>query len=656
MIEEADPRRELLSQIITDRVAAHRLLFKRRHSLKTAPAHEEVIRDMHGPHPRIVFKAFRGFAKSTLAEETALIKAGLREFQYCVILGNTYTRAAQRLGSIKQEIDQNPYLNGAFGDLRGTVWNEGKIQLSNNVIFEVFGARQSMRGAKETIRPDFVLIDDLEDDEWVKSPDAVQENMRWFMSEFLPALAHPLRTPIRMLGTPLAERCLLNQLAAAEGWVERCYPVKYIDDEGKWETAWPDKYTLEDIDRIEAASAAMGEHRSFMQEYMCESEADSDRMFKPGMFIYEEMRVRTWQAVYVMVDPARTTNKGSATTGWAVWSWAPGGKLVVWECDGAFLQPSEVIDLMFRLNDEYRPVLVGVEEDGLNEWILQPIREAQVRRGVIPLRPMRAPRGKIDFIRGLQSYFAARTVEFAGTAARFSNAVGQFLSFPRGRIDAPNALAFASLLRPGEPVWPDFSPECVADDVHRLPHRPVWLALNADGAWVTGLLIQEDRGITYVLGDAVAEGSAGDAVEDMVREFARGARDLRIVVPRLHFDKWRNVGLAQALFALGKTPQAGAPPELGRAEIREALRRRVRGEPGLIVWGGARWALNGLSSGYAYPVLPGNVVATEPSRGVYRCLCEGLEAFAGQVQEENDDEGARYAYSRDGRRYRSALR
>jgi hypothetical protein len=49
---------------------------------------------------------------------------------------------------------------------------------------------------------------------------------------------------------------------------------------------------------------------------------------------------------------------------------------------------------------------MGVEEDGLNEFLMQPIRQEQVRRGMmLPVEGVRAPIGKIDFIRALQPFF-----------------------------------------------------------------------------------------------------------------------------------------------------------------------------------------------------------------------------------------------------------
>jgi hypothetical protein len=66
---------------------------------------------------------------------------------------------------------------------------------------------------------------------------------------------------------------------------------------------------------------------------------------------------------------------------------------LVWEATQAFWQPDEIIADMFAANAEYAPISIGFEETGLNQWAMQPLRQAQSLRGSIPLRPVNPPRG-----------------------------------------------------------------------------------------------------------------------------------------------------------------------------------------------------------------------------------------------------------------------
>ena len=653
-------RAEKVARYRADRVLAHRELFAKRHPLATCEAQQDAIREFHAEHPRLVVEAFRGFAKTTMGEEGMLLKAAFGEFRYGVVLGNTYSMAAARLSSIKREIDRNRYLHALFGELRGPVWREDRIELSTGVVIQAVGARQSMRGAKEESRPDFGLIDDLEDQDWVRDPEAIETNKNWFMSAFLPALADPLRTPIRWIGTPLAENCLLNQFKVMTGWRSKIYPVKFRGEDGEWQATWPAKHPLEDIEKIERSYVEAGNHREFVQEYMCESESKAEALFLPSMFHYDPARIRTWQALYGMVDPARTTKKNSAMTGWAVWSWDPGGRMTIWEAGGAYLKPDEVVSLLFDMHERWGLTELGIEEDGLNEWAMQPIRDMQVRRGVIPVKAMRAPRGKIDFIRGLQPYFSAtNAVQMVGSPDGFRELTRQLLAFPRDLMDVPNALAYALIMRPGETVYPDFGTESIFDDGDLTP-EPAYLAMNADGQRVTAALCQSVKGVDRVLADWVEEGNPADCVGDMVAAAAkRAGRRVRCVIGPDHGDKWRNFGLHAALMRCGAAVTFGVKAgEIGRGVVRQALQKRVRGMPGLMVCTEAGWVMRGLSGGFAYTVEKGNVISTEPARGVYRTMIEGVEAYCGMAHyaQADDEVEGRWESTSGGRRFRSTLR
>jgi hypothetical protein len=72
------------------------------------------------------------------------------------------------------------------------------------------------------------------------------------------------------------------------------------------------------------------------------------------------------------------------------------------------------------MNDEYGPISIVVEVTGLNQFIMQPLRQAQIVRGSIPLRPVNPPRGpgKESFLLRLQPFFAAGEVIFHGSAGQ----------------------------------------------------------------------------------------------------------------------------------------------------------------------------------------------------------------------------------------------
>ena len=282
-----------------------------------------------------------------------------------------------------------------------------------------------------------------------------------------------------------------------------------------------------------------------------------------------------------------------------------------------------------------------------NNGSSQPLRQAGARLGAfLPLQPLRAPRGKLDFIRGLQPFCRAGELVFATEMPELR---AQFLGFPRGRIDGPNALAYALTLRPGIPVYENFDPgQHVAERLLWQRDQPVYLAMHATGAYTTGVLYQPAYGRTLILHDWISEGDPGVSALEIVRQAGAYARArVEIVLHPQHFEVWRNVGLAQAVRAIPADLAKGSDPPKGRAYLRKELERMTRMAPVVQVDASARWTLAALSAGYAQK--PGK---TEPEPGIHRSLMEGLEAGLGLMAMGLTDHSASLSYTADGRPYR----
>ncbi len=657
MTDTEQSRSDLILKLARDRVLAHRVLFGHRHSNITPEIHKTIINLMHGPEPLALIMAFRGAAKSTLLEEAIIVEACLELFSNCIILGASYERAVERLRAIKHEFETNPYIEELFGHQVGPVWAEGKIILQNGRIIQAYGRNQSLRGAKHLDkRPDRAYGDDIEDEEATATPEARDKTARWLFSVVLPAMDTTAR--VRIVGTPLDPDALTERLVKQEEpWPHLRIPIETASatKPGEMEPSWPDRFNADWIEAKKKSFYSMGLAHSWMQEYMCQAEDPAAKAFTADMMRVEPT-VRTWEAVYAMVDPARSVNKTSAQTGVAIWSWV-GHRLMIWEAYGRMWQPSEIVGDLFRINDLFSPVVIGVEEDGLNEFIMQPIRQEQVKRGVaLPIRALKAPKGKLDFIKGLQPFFKAKEAVFGKPLPEL---VAQLLSFPTGWIDIPNALAYALRLRPGMPVYEDFRREHIAGLL--APHKtsPVWLAVNAGAHAVTGVLCQYLNNSLHILADFVREGDAGLNLQPMVREAQVVAgRSVRLVAGPQHFSASDILGLRAAARSIPLTLHNGGPELRGREEIRRLLASAAHPLPKVRISTDARWTLNAFAGGYARQVTKQGTLADAAEDGAYRVLMEGLEAFGALLSTgyaDESDNSPHFAYTSDGRRYASAM-
>ena len=641
-------RLALLREFREDRWLAHRHLFPHRHPDESPQAHKELVGHINRPVPRLSTEGFRGLAKSTYLEETAVIKAGFREFNFMVLVGSSYDRACDRLASIKREIEINEKVESVFGPLKGDVWQTGQIVLANGLCIRALGREQSMTGMKYLDhRPDAALVDDLEDPEEVRTDPEREKTWIWFIRTFLPSLSDPTESWVRVFGTRRGKGSLPERVEDS-GWPTVKFPIYYLDERGVRTATWPSKFPLSKIDVMMADYR--GDMQTWSEEYMCEAVADSGRTFQHDGYRVVP-RARTWEATYAIYDPARSVGTRSATTGKVVASWI-GRKLVVWAAAGEFWMPSQLIEDVFAVNEEFSPIWIGIEEDGLNEWLKEPLRQEKLRRGSLAaIRPLKAPRDKDRFIGQLEPHWSAGEIEFA---VETPEALKQFLSFPYGRKDIPNAFAYLLTLRPGMPIYEGFSQDHIADSVLFDRAQPLWLACNATRGLVTAVALQYGMGRTRILADWAVESDASEAVPLILREVGMLLRTAPTACcGAQHYEQYMNAGLVQALSRAPVEVERGAAVTAGREVLRGELGRLVRDLPAVQIGRRAGLTLNALAGGYARAAGRGGGLGEDAEPGLYRVLMEGVEACLGRMAATAAiDENANWAQTADGRRYK----
>jgi hypothetical protein len=691
---ESEELEGILRHLREDRWFAHRYLFLHRHPEASPPAHKALVEALNRPAPRLSVEGFRGVAKTTYTEETALIKAALREFHNLVIIGPSFARACDRVDAIANEIDVNPNFGaeGPFGELRqkGAKWEAGKIVLApGNICIQALGRDQAITGLKFLQwRPDAFIIDDIEDPEETRTDAEREATWRWLKQTFQPGLDDPLLTWGRFLGTRRGKNSLPERLEA-DGMPTIKLPIESIGENGERIATWPAKFPLEKIDALK--EEYRGDMNLYAQEFMCEAASAGERRFDRSMFRYEDRR-RSWEGVYAFVDPRRASGKQAASLGWAVWSWVS-RRLVVWAAGSEFIAPDETVALIFDIAERFDPVWIMAELDGLEQWLMQPIRQEQTRRGyTIPVKGVHAISGtrgggQTAFIEGLQPLFKAGEVIFAQKMKALED---QLLSFPHGIRDTANALAYSQTTQPGKPVYDGFDPEShVVESAALASGQFTFLAANATGAMTAAVLAQAFEGTLRILADWVFEGGPAERAADIAQAAAQVVDTSRTVivpvarpwddmlklplpdreisrpnrptwvVPDHHSDRMMNVGLMQAVRAVPAGVRVGGGKVAGQMYLRELLVKTVRGMPAVQISPRASWTLRALAGGYAMPVVRGRL-QENPEEGPYRLLMEGLEAFCGLtatgVADTAEDDGQYYRIDeRTGRRYASAM-
>lgn len=659
---ETPDRATLLETLAADRTLAHQVLFEHRHPDATPDFHRDIGEDYASGHPASGIEAFRGGGKSSISEEFVTLEALFERAHNIMLAGATYSLACERLHVVKNEIETNEFIIDLFGDQVGPVWNEGKIVLKNGVCIQAKGAGQSFRGTKHLHwRPDLFIGDDLEDDEAVDTEKQGDDLLTWLLQTVGPAL-DPHTGRMRIIGTPFPKG-LMERLKKLPNWRIKTFPIVLpaSTNPEEWDEAlWPARFPLNKIRALRDELEAAGKLQVFTQEYLCRAEDPTKKLF-----LERHIKINptppAWAPTWVYCDPARTTKlRTSARTGYAAWSWIGGRRLYVRKAFGAFHKPDEIVSTLFELNERFHPVQIGVEPDGLEEFIFQPLRQAQLdRHTVLPLasgKTIRAPKDKDGFIGALQPFFEAGEIELSGECA---DLITELLAFPSGRKDVPNALAYALRMRPGRPIYEDFSPAHIADQPFTASARhPAFLAVNATAGLFTALLLQRLDGAIRILADWVFDGPAGDGLDAIVPDAAMVAgRAVTLYAPAERFERWDATGLIAAARRKNITIRHGRSPKSDT--LVPWLRRQIKGFPALMASPDARWTINALTGGYTRTLDPSGRVSNQPEENQYKHLIQGLEALVGEFDaasqaESSDASDLNWQYTREGRPYISA--
>lgn len=676
----SDPLSEIVSILHNDRWKAHNYLFAHRHKRQSAWFHKQLVEAWASPHPRLGNIIFRGAAKSTYAEEGMCIMGLHQEFYYGLILGETYQKAVERLMSIAYELESNEKIRAIYGQQRGRLWRENVIELSNGVLIQAFGRGQNIRGEKNSFtntRPDFVLGDDFEDKDSVRTPEARQQTQHWWDHEVIPAL-EDYACPVRINGTLLHPEALIAKLARDPEWKFTVIPMWYATDGSDTDpdnpalvSNWADKHPVSTCRKIIRKAIRYHDLNGLCQEYLCRSMEESTKYFQMSVVPQNAVLMSDVPAFaprVVIVDPARkgnTIRKGNARTGYLAAA-RVGSTLYISEAHGKYHTPEQIVAESFRLNETHNPLWVCVEADGLEEFLWAPYRAEMTRRGLtLPIKPLYAPKqeNKDAFIAGMSTFWNSHCIKFVGyreesgsmNMASVQDLLDEADAFPSGLKDVLNCLAYVPQALGGDPIYADFSPLHVLAAGDYTPALCHYLVFHGDATAVCAVLASYDRsGRLTILEDYLLPPTAEDVRPVLVAIQGR-AKTRTSVTPAL--TKQTGGPLVGILRRNGLSPATGPAPELGA--LSPLLRQQIHNQPAFQVSPDASWSLKALCGGYCRNVAADGRVFEDAAPGPYRLVGEALESLVRTVEvlgSDGGDSDVLLSHTREGQEYLSVLR
>lgn len=398
--------------------------------------HKELWKLVCDPNPLVAVAAPRGHSKSTTVTHSfSLALVLFREREFGMIISDTEEQAKKFLADIAMEFRDNDALIELFGFDRFLVDNSTEIVLQfkdgHQVCLLAKGSGQKVRGTKwRNKRPDFVICDDLENEEIVLNKESRNKFKNWFFGSVIPMISDT--GIIRVVGTILHQDSLLENLLNDSEWTTCRFEAHNHNFSS---ILWPEKFPKEKLKKIRQVYINQGFPEGYYMEYLNRPIDPGNAIFKKEDFLpitdHSENLV-----YYVGVDLAISQAERADFTVIAVAGVNSSGKLKLVDIRKGRWDSVQIIDELFVVHKRYDPELICIErgaiEKAIGPFLFQRMQEEQVFLNLWTDTPVK---DKIARARSINARMRSGGVEFNTEASWFNDFENELLSFPRAPHD-----------------------------------------------------------------------------------------------------------------------------------------------------------------------------------------------------------------------------
>ena len=297
--ETAEERRRNISRALKDysyfcqRYLAHYC------QCPNAKFHNEAARYIKShPEMRAVFKWPRGHAKSVHLDIGIPMWLKFQDqLHVMVLVGKSEDNADALLGDLQAELQYNQRIIEDFGEQYNSgMWQEGEFVTRDGCAFFSRGRGQSPRGLRfREMRPDYIVIDDLDDDELCRSEARVRELTKW-VKEALFGCFGGKDGRFIMVGNLISRKSVLQNIIDSD--TVHTSEVNAIMPDGT--PAWPECYTIE---KLRDRERFMG-YRAFQKEFM-NNPITEGAVFRQEWIRWKRMlKWKYYDETIVYIDPS----------------------------------------------------------------------------------------------------------------------------------------------------------------------------------------------------------------------------------------------------------------------------------------------------------------------------------------------------------------
>ncbi len=412
----------------------------------------------------LAIAAPRGEAKSTIVSQLyTLYRIITSQTHFSLIVMDSIDQAYPMLEAIKAELDSNPRLKIDFPNVfgQGRVWQAGTIITANNVKVQVAGAGKKLRGLRHgAYRPDLVILDDIENDENVRSPDQRDKLHGWLKKTIMPLGAAGEKLDIIYIGTILHYDSVLNRTLNNPAWRSARFKaiIQMPENMALWDE-WEALFKAKRLDEAESFyhthKTAMEQgaivswlarpilalmkirardgHDAFDSEYQNDPTAGEDAPFNNAIQYWHELP--DGLTLFGACDPSLGKHGASRDPSAIIIGGYDRntGKLYIIEADIKKRLPDKIISDIIRYQRQYNCVVWAIESVQFQEFFRTELVKRSAQEHIhVPAQPVMPHSDKLLRIEALQphmnnGYILLHTEQ--------STLIDQFRHFPKGDHD-----------------------------------------------------------------------------------------------------------------------------------------------------------------------------------------------------------------------------
>lgn len=306
-----------------------------------------------------------------------------RGLNVMVLVSKSETMADTLLSDLQAEFLSNKRYVADFGpQYSAGSWEEGEFVTADNCAFFSRGRGQSPRGLRfREFRPDYIVCDDIDDDELCRNERRVREVTEWVKEALYGTMSIGGRGRFLVVGNMIAKNCVLANIEKSDGvFVSK---IKALDAEGN--PVWPEKWTRE---QAQAKADFMG-YRAFQKEYM-HNPITEGAVFRADWIRFKKLpHLKSYDHLIAYCDPSF---KGSTKNDFkAIKMWGSIGSEL--HCIDAFCRQTSVTEMVRWYYDLHERLPEDVvceymmEANFMQDTILDEFeREGRARGYQLPIR------------------------------------------------------------------------------------------------------------------------------------------------------------------------------------------------------------------------------------------------------------------------------